>query len=234
MLSVYAMKNYLKTCEHPYFIRSYCSDTIELDELIDIMATGRTTLSKPDITGCLQLMVEEIVNLVADGKHVKTPFGAFYLSASGKLDTVAQPFSPGTGTLDHALSLHFRTNKAIEAAMKTRARWERVETFDTSAAAVEGIGVVGRAEGEAARAGDTIRITGRRLKFDPAVAECGVFLETETESYRIAVYPDIAPSKLIGILPSDLPAGSYDLIVVTMPNGRDLKEGYYRMPFIVE
>ena len=135
MISVYATKNYLKTCEHPYFIRSYCSDTIELDELIDIMATGRTTLSKPDITGCLQLMVEEIVNLVVDGKHVKTPFGAFYLSASGKLDTVAQPFSPGTGTLDHALSLHFRTNKAIEAAMKTRARWEHnaaVSTIDST------------------------------------------------------------------------------------------------------
>ncbi|MFA6507213.1 MAG: DNA-binding domain-containing protein [Treponemataceae bacterium] len=234
MLSVYPMKNYLKTCEHPFFIRSYCSDTIELDELIDIMAKGRTTLSKPDITGCLQLFVEELINLVSDGKHVKTPVGAFYLSASGKLDTVAQPFSPGSGTLDHALTLHFRTNKAIEGTMKTRARWERVESFDTTAASVEAITVIGRAEGEASHAGDTVRITGRRLKFDPAVTDCGVFLETETESVRIAVYPDIAPSKLIAILPADLPAGTYDVVVATMPNGKDRKEGYYEKPLIVE
>jgi hypothetical protein len=232
-LSIYSIANSLKTCLQPYVVRSCCSDTVELNELIDAMAKGRTTLSKPDITGCMQLLVEELVRLVADGKHVKTPVGAFYLSASGKLETKNQPFTPGSGTLDHALTLHFRTNKTVEAEMKTKARWERIESFDTTAAAVDGITVVGRSAGDAAKSGDTLRISGRRMKFDPEDTSCGLFLDSDTGSYRAAMYPDITPSKIIAILPAGIATGKYDLVITTKPNGKDLKEGYYDDPFVI-
>ena len=227
------MVNYLKTCLQPYLVRSSTSDTVEVDELLDIMASGRTTLTKPDITGCLELFSEELIKLVADGKHVKTPIGSFYLAASGRLEAKNQAFTPGIGTLDHALTLHFRTNKAVEDKIKSQARWERVETFDTTAAAIDGYSVVARASGENARAGDTLRITGRRLKFDPADAECGVFLESSGGVWRAAVYADIAPSKVIATLPADVPAGTYDFMVVTTPNGKDLKTGYYDKPVVI-
>lgn len=233
MIQIVSMVNYLKTCLQPYLVRSCCSDTVEVAELVDIMAAGRTTLTKPDITGCLQLFVEELVRLVADGKHVKTPVGSFYLAASGRLETKNQPFTPGVGTLDHELTLHFRSNKDVETKMKSQAKWERVETFDTSAAAVDDYSVVARSSGESARAGDTIRIVGRRLKFDPANAACGVFLESGLTSWRCAVYADISPSKLIATIPANVPTGTYDLVVTTMPNGKDLKEGYYDKPFII-
>jgi hypothetical protein len=197
------------------------------------MAQGRTTLSKPDISGCLQLLVEELVKLVADGKYVKTPVGAFYLCAGGKLETKNQPFTPGAGTLDHALTLRFRTNKTVEALIKASARWERTEAFDTSAAMIETVAVAGRASGEAAKAGDTVRLSGRRLKFDEADASCGLFLESATASYRAAVYPDIAPSRIIAVLPADLAPGSYKVVVMTKPNGKDLKEGYCEGPIVI-
>jgi len=233
MIQIVSMVNYLKTCLQPYLVRSCCSDTVEVAELVDIMASGRTTLTKPDITGCLQLFGEELIRLVADGKHVKTPVGSFYLAASGRLETKNQPFTPGIGTLDHALTLHFRSNKDVESKMKSQARWERIETFDTSSAAVDGYSVVARGADENAKAGDTVRITGRRLKFDPANTACGVFLESDSASWRCAVYADIAPSKVIATLPADVPAGTYDLVVTTMPNGKDLKNGYYDKPFVI-
>jgi hypothetical protein len=233
MIQIVSMVNYLKTCLQPYLVRSCCSDTVEVAELVDIMASGRTTLTKPDITGCLQLFVEEITRLVADGKHVKTPVGSFYLAASGRLETKNQPFTPGIGTLDHELALHFRSNKDVEAKMKSQAKWERVESFDTSAAAIDDYSVVARSAGENARAGDTIRITGRRLKFDSKNTACGVFLESDSERWRCTVYADITPSKLIATLPVDVPADTYDLVVTTMPNGKDLKDGYYDKAFIV-
>jgi len=89
-VTIFSVKNFLKTCALPYFIRSACSDTIEPDQMIDIMAQDRTTLSKPDIAGCMQLFVGELISQVADGKHVKTAIGAFYLSAGGKLSTPDQ------------------------------------------------------------------------------------------------------------------------------------------------
>jgi hypothetical protein len=233
MIQILSVVNYLKTCVQPYLVRSTTSDTVEPGELVDIMASGRTTLTKPDITGCLQLFTEELIKLVADGKYVKTPIGSFYLSASGRLEAKNQAFTPGIGALDHELTLHFRANKAVEGKMKSDARWERVESFDTAAAAIDGYSVVARASGENARAGDTVRISGRRLKFDPADAECGVFLENTSGSWRAPVYADIAPSRLIATLPTDVPAGTYDLIVVTKPNGKDLKTGYYDKPFVV-
>jgi len=233
MLQIVSMVNYLKTCLQPYLVRSYCSDTIDVDELVDVMASGRTTLSKPDITGCLQLFTEELIKLVADGKHVKTPIGSFYLAASGRLEAKNQAFTPGVGALDHALTLHFRTDKDAEGKIKSQARWERVETFDTTAAAIDGYSVVARSPGENARSGDTLRITGRRLKFDPADAECGVFVESVGGSWRAAVYADIAPSKVIATLPADVPAGTYDFMVITKPNGKDLKTGYFDKPFVI-
>jgi len=203
MIGIYSLPNYLKTCLQPYIARSACSDTLEVDELIDIMATGRT------------------------------PFGSFYLSASGRFEQKNQAFTPGEGTLDHALTLHFRTNKTIEAKIIARSRWERIENFDTSAASIEQITVVGRAAGENARAGDTVKLAGRRMKFDAADVSCGIFLESGTESFRASVYADISPSKVIAIIPETVPAGSYDLIVVTMPNGKDLKNGYAEKPFVI-
>jgi len=233
MIQIFAVRNYLKTCNAPYVARSSCSDAVELDELIDTMAGGRTTLTKPDITGCLQLFVEEVVKLVADGKHVKTPLGAYYLSASGKMETKNQPFTPGEGTHDHAFTLHFRTNKSVEAEIKSKARWERIENVDMSAAVIDRIFVVGAASGESAHPGSTVKLEGRRMKFDPADNTCGLFLENGTESVRVTAYPDIAPSKLIAILPADLAIGTYDLVLVTKANGKDAKEGYLDEPLVV-
>lgn len=233
MLGIYALSNYLKTCLQPYVVRSATSDTIEAEELVDLMAKGRTTLSKPDIAGCLQLFLEELSDQVAEGKYVKTPFGSFYLSASGRLELKNQAFTPGEGTLNHALTLHFCTNKTIEAKIISQARWERIENFDTTTASLDAFSVVGRTSGENARVGDTIKIIGKRMKFDPTDISCGVFLESDTASYRSEVYPDINPSKIIAVLPANVPSGSYDLKVVTMPNGKDLKNGYFDKPFVI-
>jgi nucleoid DNA-binding protein len=234
MIKIYSLQNYLKTCLDPYVARSTCSDTVEVEELIDIMASGRTTLSKPDITGCLQLFLEEVIEKTADGKHVKTPFGSFYLSANGRFEEKNQPFTPGIGNLGHAFTLHFRTNKTVEAKIISQARWERIENFDKSTASIDQISVIGREPGENAHAGDTIKITGRRLKFDTADTSCGVFLNSDTTSWRAAVYADIAPSKVIAALPADIPAGTYELTIITMPNGKDLKSSILTEPFIIE
>lgn len=234
MIQIYSLQNYLKTCIQPYLVRSTCSDILEVDELIDIMASGRTTLSKPDISGCLQLFLEEVIEKTADGKHVKTPFGSFYLSANGRFEEKNQPFTPGIGSLGHGFTLHFRTNKTVEAKIISKARWERIENFDKSAASIDQISVIGREPEENAQAGDTIKITGRRLKFDTADTSCGVFLNSETASWRSAVYADIAPSRIIAALPADIPAGSYELSIITMPNGKDVKSCILTEPFIIE
>ena len=59
MLNITSQKCYLPGCKTPFNVRSYCSEIIEVDELINIMAGGRTTLSKTNLntsrTALLQL-----------------------------------------------------------------------------------------------------------------------------------------------------------------------------------
>jgi hypothetical protein len=226
MLQIVSRLHHLKTSSKPYHVRSYTSDTVEVQELVEIMAAGRTAISGIEIAGCFRLFAEEFIKLVADGKLVKTPIGSFYLSASGTLDTKNQPFAPGDSSQDHGFSIHYLPDKNTDAAIKRQARWAQVETFRTMAPVIDDCTVIGRHPGEKVRAGDILRIIGRRLKFDEADPDCGVFLENDTTHERCAVYADITPSKLIVATPANLPSGSYDILVSTKPNGIDKKTCY--------
>jgi hypothetical protein len=232
-LTVIPRKNHLKTIDDPFIVRSCCSGTVEVDELIDIMAKGRTTLSKPDIAGCLKLLEEELSRLLADGKYVKTPMGSFYLSAAGKLHSVDQSFAPKDETNGHTLSLHFRTNRNFEAAMIPSVKIVRSENFDKISPALTGAVSVKTSSSSGAGSGDFIRVSGKRLKFDPADGQSGVFFVNGSE-HRSALYADIEPSLVIAQVPQDLAPGPYILCVRTAPNGVDHKEGRLEADFAIE
>ncbi len=70
-----------------------------------------------------------------------------------------------------------------------------------------------------------MRISGSRLKFDPADRRLGLFLEDEAgiES-RAEVYVLVQPSALIALVPADAAPGSYRLIVRTISKGGEILE----------
>lgn len=174
--------------------------------------TGRTTLTKPDIAGCLQLFTEEVAKLVADGRRVKTKLGTFYLCASGKLDARDQSFTPGEGEGSHALKLHFRADKGFELEVCAKAAVERGKHYDRYTPTIDkAVSVKSEAE-MSSGAGDFLRIEGERLKFDKANAAEGLFFVNGEET-RAAQYARIMPSLLIAQVPPELKAGSYVLAV---------------------
>ena len=105
MLKVTSQRCYLPASKTPFVIRSYCSETIEVNELIDIMATGRTTLSKTDIEAVMRLLFEEVQDLICKGYYVKTPIGNLYLNTSGSLVTEDEPFCPNDMNNNHEIKL---------------------------------------------------------------------------------------------------------------------------------
>jgi hypothetical protein len=206
---------------------------VEVHELVEIMAAGRTAISGIEIEGCFRLFAEEFIKLVADGKLVKTPIGSFYLSANGTLDSKNQPFAPGDSSRDHGFSIHYLPDKDTDTAIKRQARWVQVESFGTRTPAIDDCTVIGRYPGESVRAGDILRIFGRRLKFDAADPDCGIFLENEEMRERCSVYADITPSKLIAAIPANLPSGRYTVLVCTKPDGSDKKTCYAHQAIVV-
>ena len=82
-IKISTSKNHLGTSKKPFTVRTESSVRVEFEELVSIMAAGRTTITAPDIAGTFLLQKQELAKLVADGKYVKTPFGSFYLSTCG-------------------------------------------------------------------------------------------------------------------------------------------------------
>jgi hypothetical protein len=232
-LTIVPLKNHLATSSNPYYVHTLWSDTIEYDKLVDIMAAGRTTLTKPDIAGCLELFTEEIMKLVADGKYVKTRMGAFYLCASGKLDAPDQAFTPRDGTSEHDLRLHFRADKSLEAGLLATAKIERGERYDRNTPIVFSVVSVRTGDEMKASAGDFLRVVGQRLKIDPADESEGLFFVNGHET-RAVQYAAISPGLVIAQLPEGLAPGSYYIAVRSHQGGKELHEGRSPAPFIVE
>ena len=232
-LSITSLKNHLPSSPASYLVRSSCTDLISYDELVDFMAKGRTTLTKPDIAGCVELFCEEIVRLVEDGKYVKTPLGGFFLCASGTLSKADDPFTPGAAGSDHGLRLHFRPERALSKEILAEARLGRSLLADRSAPfLLRARALRGDTEGRA-KAGDFVRIEGKRLDFDASNESVGVFFLNGKES-RSEFYVSVRPGAVIAEVPPGLEAGSYCLAVRSMPNGRDVKEGKFETAFLVE
>ena len=231
-LSIRPLKNHLPTSDAAYLVHSECSDTVEYGDLVDIMARGRTTLTKPDISGCLELFFEEIEKLVEDGKYVKTPLGAFYLCASGKLESPDQPFTPRTEGSDHDLRLHFRQARGLGQELVAKARTERAERYDRSSPSLMRAFAVREETELSGKPGGLVQVEGQRLDFDKKNPAAGLFVLNGKET-RAAFYVTVKPGVVIAEVPPGLEPGPYTLALRASPNGRDLKEGRLERPFVL-
>lgn len=232
-LKVSTLKNHLGTNLDPYFIHTERSGTVEFAELVDIMAGGRTTLTKPDIIGCLQLFTEELAKLTADGKYVKTPFGAFYLTAHGTMDDESQSFLPGGDQVNHGLHLRCRAVKEFEESVAAKANIVRVRWTDKKSPLPTGAISVRDGTRNGGAPGEFLRIRGSRLKFDPESPEQGVFFVNGSET-RALQYAQVMPSLVIAEIPLSLQAGEYQLVVRTMLSGKKPIEGRLPEPLLIK
>ena len=121
-LKIAVLKTYLPNCPSPYIVRSSSSELVEFDRFVDFMAEGRTTLSRIDILAAMQLFKEELQKQLAEGKTVKTPIGNFYMSASGSMGSLDEPYLPKEQTNNHELRLHHRPGRAFERSIAKRPR----------------------------------------------------------------------------------------------------------------
>jgi hypothetical protein len=224
-LKIAVLKNHLPTCPSPFIVRSGTSDVVDFDRFLDIMAKGRTTLSRTDILATMQLYKEELQKQLSEGKTVKTPTGSFYLCAAGSLESIDESYVPDDQTNNHEVRLHHKVERDFEQAILTDLRIVREERPDYSSPLVERIQAAG-ADGTAAiKPGSIALIKGRRLRFDSKVATQGVFfVDAAGVEARSAGYPMILPSSVMAVVPEGLAAGTYTLVLRAAVNGKDVRD----------
>ena len=59
-IKITTLKNRLGKSDKPFFVRTESSGRVDFEELVRIMAHGRTTITAPDIAGTLLLLKEEL------------------------------------------------------------------------------------------------------------------------------------------------------------------------------
>ncbi len=225
-LKISVLKNHLPTGKSPYIVHSDSSDLVEFDRFVDLMAKGRTTLTKTDILAAMQLYKEELQRLLAEGRTVKTPTGSFYICASGCMDSQDESFLPGAQDRNHELRIHHRPEKDFEAAVMADLLLVREERFDQVSPSIQSLVSSSTKRNDETRAGDIIKIRGLRLRFAVDNPEEGVFFVAASgASVRSGLYPMVQPGTVIAVVPGELAAGTYALVIRTRPNGKDLRKG---------
>ncbi len=178
-LTIRAMRNHLGTSEYPYYALASWYEFIDSDAFMDRMAAGRTTLSKTDIIAVFQLAREELARLLADGCYVKTPLGAALPVAKGSFRSTSDPFLPRDPNSGHELRFDFRIDPAIETEALASIQCVRDKDGDRRLPRVLSVSALpAGSEGEI-EAGGLVRISGRRMKFDPSNESVGLFFKDE-------------------------------------------------------
>lgn len=218
-LTVSARKNTLAGRTKAWRFHTSHGAKVGYEELLEIMARSRTTLSKPDIVACMTLLTETVSSLVAEGKFVKTPLGDYYLCAVGTADGPGDPFTPNSPGSGHGLRLRFRPDRGTEAAIVRTARVRRDDAQPSRKPWPLGF--------EALDGGDILRLRGYNLKFDPSDPLQGLFLTAGSSDpgARCPVYAAITPSLIIARLPPGLPAGDYGAVVRSATRAGTPREG---------
>ena len=225
-LTIRAMRNHLGTSEYPYYALASWYEFIDSDAFVDRMAAGRTTLSKTDIVAVFQLAREELARLLADGYYVKTPLGAALPVAKGSFRSTSDPFLPRDPNSGHELRFDFRLDPAIETEALAAIQCVRDKEGDRRLPSVLSVSALPSGAGAEIEAGGLVRISGRRIKFDPSNESQGLFFVDETGvETRAEVYVLVLPSSLIAAVPATLVEGGYRLSVRTLSKGGEKLEG---------
>lgn len=230
-LTIRTMRNHLGTSDKPYYALASVSELVECEAFIDRMASGRTTISKTDIIAVFQLAREELGRLLAEGCYVKTPLGAALPVAKGAFREADDPFLPRSAGSGHELRIDFRIDPSIEREALASIRCVRDRAGDRRAPKpLAAVTLPSGERGEAA-AGGLLKVSGARMKFDPANQALGLFFKGgDGRETRASVYAQALPSTLIAVVPLGLTEGDYRLVVRTVSKGGELLEGSLTEP----
>ncbi|HPE90530.1 MAG TPA: DNA-binding domain-containing protein [Spirochaetia bacterium] len=210
-----------------YRFHSRCSGSVDLEGLVELMAEGRTTVTKPDIRAVLELFGQTVAELAADGRSVKTPLGSFYVSAAGTADAPGARFTPRDEGSGHRLRLRFRPDRGYEARIAERATVRRDEVSWRLFPRPDNLSQADGSAKEAASPGDILRLKGAYLAFDRGDPRQGVFLTRADGSaaYRSTGYIEVRPRCIVFQLPLSIPPGDYGLAVTAATKAGVLRSG---------
>lgn len=212
-------------------IRSYTDE-----EIAEQMLKRGTLLTKADILAVLQVYREVIADVVEDGCAVNTQLFNITPSISGVFNGTGDSYD----SLRHKTHANIHPGTVIRDAVK-RIKTRKVQVADPIPYIVEVKDIVSGSVNETLTPGGIVQLRGSRLKFIETHQDNGIFLIPETGGeIKLTVIAENKPARLMGMLPVQMPSGTYHVEVrTTYTSGgshesKQLKTGRFIKPLTVQ
>ncbi len=191
-----------------YIGRILYDKTVSFEELVDRVAGSNTTVSRPDVLAVIDCLCTTIVDMVTDGKSVVTPVAVYRPGLKGTFTTGTDAFDPSR----HQLIARIIPGTRLRDGLRD-ARVVQVEREVPLPLPKTFIDVLSGAIDESLRAGQPAQLCGRRLQYDPAQPDEGIFfVDAAGTATRVEAYVVNTPS-LVGFIVPPLAPGEYKLQV---------------------
>lgn len=193
---------------------------VELDEIAEEIAALGTTVSKPDVLNVIQHYDSIVAKLLARGETVLTPAARYRVSMRGTFTDEGDSYDPSR----HRLVVRISPGPVLAEALRD----VQVERYVPDPAVPNPLTYIDTATGErngVVTPGWEGRVVGRRLQFDPADPEQGIFyIAADGSETRVEAVGWNKGRHLMFIVPA-LAAGDYGLEVRVLMGSRGLCTG---------
>ena len=201
-------------------------ETVPFSDVVAYMSRG-TSATINDMTSVMNHFKDALVYFISAGRNVQTPWGTFNLSPRRQDSSVRNVDKTN-------FVIRLRPNTVVADEIRSRLQVEVVDTPPLRIPLIYGVHNADTGEDSGTgRPGDMLRLTGSRLAFKSANLDEGVFWLNEAgEAVRSSIYGKLGSTSVVCKIP-ELPPGSYQLIVRTMPS-KTIREGLWEKAFLIQ
>ena len=224
MLKYALYKSNLPASKGKFLAITQVEVTATLEDLIADMTSRGSTVTRAEVVSIWEEFTLAIKIRLGRGENISTPLFYIGQDIQGDFDSEDDSFEPSRNTVvfNIATTEELKKVAADISTQKVAANKPMpvIKTFTDHASNTA----------TTVTPGNTARVTGQNLKVDTTDATQGVFIlpvvgGAET---KIASFIDNQPSTLTFLLPTGLPAGTYELEVrVKLYKSKELREARY-------
>lgn len=190
--------------------------TIDYDGVIDQVVKQNSTVTRADVLAVLDNFFTTIEGLLLLGFNVNTPGANYRVSVKGGFDGQIDSLTPGRNSVEASISSGARLRQTMQ-----RAQVQKQESSDRLPRPLNYTDSNSGQLNNRLTPGGMGRLTGYRLKFDPADLTQGIFfVAAGGKVTQTGVVGKNDPSELMFLVPASLKPGDYNLeIRSAMGNG---------------
>jgi hypothetical protein len=194
----------------------------DLEDVIKEVLKRGSTVNEADVRSVMTDFVDAIVDMMLEGACISLPIANFRCGIRGNFDGPADGYDPTR----HQVVANVTPGVRIRRAFQTQAQVIKEESFDLDPKPEVYIDVHSGTQDDVLTPGGMGRLVGRRLKFDPADPDQGIFfLAADGSATQVVFVGKNMPAELFLTVPTLAP-GEYALEVRAIsPGGTELRSG---------